>query len=185
MAFGRVSLAIIGLLATGSAQAAPRLALNLRGLESGSEVVFHPYRWLTIRRSIAPLRAEPVDDIVRADPLSGRRPRAYALTGDVHPFGDAFRISLGLREDDNRRLLRGSNDRSDIGTARYAPMLTAGLSGTVGEGLVIGADIGVVGRGMTRRSASLVVTPLDLMSGGRGEAKGYRPVVQVSAGYRF
>lgn len=185
----RFSLLLAGLASAASVQAAapvaPRLALSLRGLEGGSEAVYHPYRWLTIRRSIAFIRAEPVDDIVRAGAAPARRPRAYALTGDVHPFGDALRISLGLREDDNHRLLRGSNDRSDIGTARYAPLVAVGFAGSVGEGVTIGADLGLVGRSMNRPSDSLLITPADLMAGKQTQAKGYRPVVQLSAGYRF
>jgi hypothetical protein len=183
----RLYLAMLGLLTAGSAQAAvpaPRLALDLRGL-AGSEVVYHPYRWLTIRRSIAPLRAEPIDDIVRSESLAARRPRAYALTGDIHPFGDAFRISLGLREDDNRRLLRGSNDRSDIGTARYAPMATVGLAGEVSPGVVIGADMGIVGRRTSRPDGSVLVTPADRPGGRGADAKGYRPVVQIAMAYRY
>jgi hypothetical protein len=183
----RLCLAMLGVLAAGAVQVnvpVPRLALDLRGL-AGSEVVYHPYRWLTIRRSIAPLRAEPVDDIVRSETLAARRPRAYALTGDVHPFGDVFRISLGLREDDNRRLLRGSNDRSDIGTARYAPMATVGLAGEVSPGVAIGADMGIIGRGKSRADGSVLITPADRLGGQRSDAKGYRPVIQIAMAYRY
>lgn len=188
MALGRVSVAVMGLLAGGAAQAAapaaPRLALSLRGLEA-AEVVYHPYRWLTIRRATASVRAEPVDDVVRDTGPVARRPRAYALTGDIHPFGDAFRISLGLREDDNRRLLRGSGDASDIGTARYAPLVTFGVAGEISPGLVIGADVGLVGRGANGAGDSQLLTPADMIVGQRPDAKGYRPVAQIAMAYRY
>lgn len=179
-------LACIALAAPISgAAAAPRLTLSLHGLEGASEVVYHPYRWLTIRRSIAFVRAEPVDDIVRAVPALARRPHSYALTGDIHPFGGPFRVSLGLREDDNRRLLRSSNDRAATGTARYAPLMTVGFAGAIGEGLTIGGDIGLVGRSMNRAGDSLLITPVDLLAGGQRPKRGHGPVVQLAVGYRF
>lgn len=189
MASGRVFLALASLLVAGSAQAATpgavRLPFNLRGLETGSEVVYHPARWLTLRRSIDYVRAAPRDDIVRSTPRFSPRPRAYALTGDVHPFGDALRVSLGLREDDNRRLLRGTGDAVDTATGRYAPLVTVGVAGEVAEGLFLAGDMGFVGRTMTRPGDSSLLTPTDLMQGARDAGQGYRPVVQLSAGYRF
>lgn len=167
------------------AAAAPRLALSLHGLEGASEVVYHPNRWLTIRRSIAFVRADPVDDIVRAVPTMARRPHAYALTGDVHPFGGPFRVSLGLREDDNRRLLRSSNDLAATGTARYAPLMTVGFAGAAAEGLTIGGDIGLIGRSMHRAGDSLLITPVDLLAGGERPKRGYGPVIQLAIGYSF
>lgn len=189
MASGRVLLALASLLIAGSVQAATpggvRLPLNLRGLEAGSEVVYHPARWLTLRRSIDYVRAAPRDDIVRSAPRFNPRPRAYALTGDVHPFGDALRVSLGLREDDNRRLLRGTGDAVDLGTGRYAPLVTVGVAGEVAEGLFIAGDMGFVGRTITRPGDSLLLTTVDMMAGARDGGQAYRPVVQLSAGYRF
>ncbi len=189
MVSGRAFLALLGLTAAVSAEAATvapaRLPLNLHALEGTAEVVYHPRRWLAIRRSAAYVRAEPYDDMVRDRGTSARRPRSYAMTGDVHPFGDAFRVSLGLREDDNGRLLRVTDDGGDIGTARYAPLMAVGFAGRVAEGLVLGGDLGLVGRAMNRPDDSLLVTPLDLSSRERGRADGYRPVLQLSAGYRF
>ena len=189
MAYRHFCAAVIGLSSAASAWAAapqvpPRLSLNLRSLDGGG-VAYHPFRWLTIRRSITPVRAEPVDDVVRSIALAARRPRAYALTGDVHPFGDALRVSLGLREDDNRRLLRNSGDSSDIGTARYAPMMSVGVAGEMSPGMVMGVDLGLVGRGIGRPGESQIVTPADMMRGDRRDAKALRPVVQLAFGYRY
>lgn len=192
MAIGRVIVAVACLAMAGGAQAGPgpglRLSLNLRALESGSEVSYHPRRWLTIRRSVVFVRPDPVADIIVAivapAPASAR-PRAYAMTGDVHPFGDGFRISLGLREDGNRRLLRAGNDRSDIGTAHYAPTISLGYAGDVGEGLSLGGDIGLLGHDMVRAGDAVLVTPIEMASRGRGEDRGFRPVLRLSAGYRL
>lgn len=189
MASSPVVLALASLLVAGAAQAATpgtvRLPFNLHGLQTGSEVVYHPTRWLTLRRSISYVRAAPRDDIVRSTPRFSPRPRAYALTGDVHPFGDALRVSLGLREDDNRRLLRGTGDSVEIATGRYAPLATVGVAGEVAEGLFLAGDMGFVGRTMTRPSDSLFLTPADMLPGARDGGQAYRPVVQLSAGYRF
>lgn len=189
MASGRVLLALASLLAAGSVQAAvpgsARLGLSLRGLDAGAEVVYHPTRWLSLRRSATYVRAEAYDDVVRSTAPLGRRPRAYALTGDVHPFGDAVRVSLGLREDDNGRLLRGTGDQGEIGTARYAPLMTVGLAGEVAEGLFVAGDVGLVGRATGRPDDSMLVTPADFAQVGSAAEGGYRPMLQLSAGYRF
>lgn len=185
---GRIPLLLVSMVLSAPLSAAtgtPRIALSLRGLEGASEVVYHPHRWLAIRRSIAFVRAEPVDDIVRSVPTLTRRPHSYALTGDVHPFGGPFRISLGLREDDNLRLLRSSNDRAAISTARYAPLMTVGFAARVGAGLTIGGDIGLVGRSINRAGDSQLMTPVDLPSGGQPPRAGHGHVVQLAIGYGF
>ncbi|MES2498146.1 MAG: hypothetical protein V4618_18670 [Pseudomonadota bacterium] len=189
MASGRVLFAVALLLSAGSVQAAApghgRLALSLRGLDGGGDVVYHPTRWLSLRRSATYVRAQPYDDVVRSAPTLGPRPRAYALAGDLHPFGDAVRVSLGLREDDNGRLLRSTGDRGDIGTARYAPLMSVGLAGEVAEGLFVAGDVGLVGRATARPDDSTIVTPIDIGPNAKGGAQSYRPMVQLSAGYRF
>ena len=189
MAIGRVIVAVACLAMASGAQAVPgtRLSLNLRALESGTEVSYHPSRWLTIRRSVAFVRPAPLADAAAAPapaPASAR-PRAYAMTGDIHPFGDGFRISLGLREDGNRRLLRAGNDRSDIGTAHYAPTISLGYAEEVGEGLSLGGDLGLLGNDMVRAGDAVLVTPIEMASRGRDQDRGYRPVLRLSAGYRF
>jgi hypothetical protein len=186
MASGRVLIVLAGLLAAGSVQAATpgvRLPLSLRGLEAGSDAVYHPTRWLSLRRSVAYVRAAPYDDMIHAPQRMNPRPRGYALTGDVHPFGDALRVSIGFREDDNRRLLRVAGDAADIGTGRYAPMATLGVAGQVADGIFLAGDVGLIGRAMTRPGDSLQFTALDAMT--RDAGQGYRPIVQLSAGYRF
>lgn len=189
MAMGRVIVAVACLAMAGGAQAAPgaaiRLSLNLRALESGTEVSYHPSRWLTIRRSVAFVRPDPLADVAVAPAPASARPRAYAMTGDIHPFGDGFRISLGLRQDGNRRLLRGGNDRADIGTAQYAPTISFGYAEDVGDGLSLGGDLGLLGDEMVRAGDAVLVTPIEMASRGGGDDRGFRPVLRLSAGYRF
>lgn len=189
MASGRVILGLACLVAASGAEASPvapaRLTLSLRGLEPAVEVSYHPYRWLTIRRYVAFVRSEPADDVRAAGRSPLPKSRMRALTGAVHPFGDAFRLSFGVREDDNRRLLRGSDPASAVGTAQYAPLVAVGFADVVGNGLTIAADIGMIGRGRVGPHGSLLVTPVELMQGPRDEGRGYRPMLQLSAGYRF
>lgn len=189
MASGRVFLGLACLAAAGGADAAPvapaRLTLSLRGLEPAMEVSYHPYRWLTIRRSVAFFRSEPVDDVRAAGQTPLPKSRMQALTGAVHPFGDAFRLSFGVREDDNRRLLRGSDAASAVGTAQYAPIVAVGFAEAVGDGLTIAADIGMLGRSRFGPQGGLLVTPIELMQRWRDEGRGYRPMLHLSAGYRF
>ena len=187
MAIGRVIVAVACLAMASGAQAVPgtRLSLNLRALESGTEVSYHPSRWLTIRRSVAFVRPAPLADAAAAPAPASARPRAYAMTGDIHPFGDGFRISLGLREDGNRRLLRARNDRSDIGTAPYAPTISLGYAEEVGEGLSFGGDLGLLGNDMVRAGDAVLVTPIEMASRGRDQDRGFGPVLRLSAGYRF
>ncbi|KKC23793.1 hypothetical protein WP12_23020 [Sphingomonas sp. SRS2] len=162
-----------------------RLSLNLRTLEGASEVSYHPRRWLTIRRSAAFVRPDPLADVTAVPAPASARPRAYAMTGDIHPFGDGFRVSLGLREDGNRRLLRGGNDRADIGTAQYAPTISIGYAEEVGEGLSLGGDVGLLGDDMGRGAGGVLVTPIEMTSHRRDEDRGFRPVLRFAAGYRF
>lgn len=189
MADGRVIVALACLAMGAAAQAAPgpatRLPLNLRLLESDSEVSYHPSRWLTIRRTVAFVRPDPVADVAVAPAPLNARLRAYAMTGDIHPFGNGFRLSLGLREDGNRRLLRVGNDRNDIGTAHYAPTISFGYAGEVGKGLSLGGDLGLLGDEMVRVGEAILVTPIDMASRGRVGDRGVRPVLRLSAGYRF
>lgn len=190
MSVGRVIVAVACLAMASGAQAAPgpaiRLALNLRALQSASEISYHPNRWLTIRRSVGFVRPDPVADTAPATTAPARaRPRALAMTGDIHPFGDGFRISIGLREDANRRLLRAGNDRGDIGTAHYAPTISLGYVQEIGEGLSLGGDLGLLGGAMVGAGDAVLVTPIEMASRGRGEDHGFRPVLRLSAGYRF
>lgn len=109
------------------------------------------------------------------------------MTGDIHPFGDGIRLSLGVREDANRRLLRSSSDHADISTQRYAPLVSIGYAGEIAEGLSIGGDIGLLGRDMPGLGArgAAHVTPLDMAERGGDDARRYRPLLQLSASYRL
>ncbi|KRB85403.1 hypothetical protein ASE00_00960 [Sphingomonas sp. Root710] len=188
MAVGRVILAVACLAMAGGGQAAPgtnaRLSLNLRTLD-GAEVSYHPSRWLTIRRSFAFVRPDPVADAAAAPMPARARPRAYAMTGDIHPFGDGFRLSLGMREDANRRLLRSGNDRADISTGQYAPTISFGYAEEVGDGLSLGGDLGLLGKDVSGARDGVLVTPVEMASRGRDDDRGLKPVLRLSAGYRF
>ncbi len=185
MALGRVIMGVLCLAGAGVADAAAprpvRLALILNGLETGPEVSWHPNRWLTIRRSIAFVRTVGLNEIAPPAATVRPRPKAYALTGDIHPFRTGFRISLGLREDRNRQLLRASSDAAEIGTQHYAPMASIGFFGEVAEGLSLGGDIGVLGDDMVRSGGGTLVTPIDRAH----QKSGYRPVAQLSMSYRY
>lgn len=173
-------------MASGAVASAPaRLTLSLRGLEPAAEVSYHPYRWLTIRRGMAFVRTVPVDDVRAAGQSSPPRSRMRALTGTVHPFGDVLRLSFGVLEDDNRRLLRGSDAASAIGTGRYLPMASLGFAASAGNGLTIAADLGVLGNGLVGPRGSVLVMPMDEVPGTTGGGRGYRPMLHLSAGYRF
>jgi hypothetical protein len=187
MKFCRVIMSMACLAAAGTAEAstAPvaRLPLSLGALGTGPEIAYHPNRWLTIRRSIA--FAQPGafhEEPVAAPPLAPLR-KADALTGDIHPFGDALRLSLGLREDQNHRLLRMSNDAAATGTARYRPMVAVGLAGQVAPGFAMAVDVGLLGRSFAYDGVEELVTPIE-----QGRATGRDRVgllVQLSAGYQF
>ena len=185
--FGRFVISVACLAAAGAGGAATlrpaRLPFNPGVLATGPEAVYHPNRWLTVRRSIAfaspgnfheePSAAAPVAALRRAD----------ALTGDVHPFHDALRVSLGFRADRNHRLLRMSDDAADIGTARYRPMMAVGVAGEAAPGLSIAADVGMLGHSFAYSQTAELITPLDQAR--RSSGNGYRPFAKLSAGYRF
>lgn len=189
VAYGRVVLGFLALFPAAAEAAAPlappRLAVDLRGLQTGSEVVYHPNRWLTIRRSTGPVAVRTIDDRTASAPSPPASARTHVMAADVHPFGDAFRLSFGVREDENRRLLRSSNDTADIGTARYAPLLSMGLAGEIAEGLSIGGDVGLLGSATVGSAGAVVVTPVERLQTRAEDGRGYRTVVSLSAGYRF
>lgn len=188
MAVSRVIVAVACLAMAGGAHAAPgpavRLPLNLPALDA-AEISYHPSRWLTIRRSFAFVRPDPVADVAAAPAPASARSRAYAMTGDIHPFADGFRLSIGVREDANRRLLRSGNDRADIPTAQYAPTISFGYAEEVGDGLSLGGDFGMFANDMAATRDGVLVTPIDMASRGRDEDRGLKPVLRLSAAYRF
>lgn len=187
MGLGRLIMGMACLAAAGTSEAATppgaRLPLSLAGLGIGPEVAYHPNRWLTIRRRIGFARPDPFhEEPAAAAPVAALR-KADALVGDVHPFGNGLRLSLGLRQDQNRRLLRMSNDAAATGTARYRPMVAIGLAGELSPGFAMAADLGLVGRSFAYEGGVQLVTPIE-----QGEASRRDPVaplVQLSAGYRF
>lgn len=188
MAIGRVIVAVACLAMAGAAHAAGspsvRLPFNIRALDA-AEISYHPSRWLTLRRSVALVRPDPVADVATASTPASARSHAYALTADIHPFANGFRLSVGLREDANRRLLRSGNDRADIPTAQYAPAISFGYAEEVGDGFSLGGDFGVLGGHMFATPAGVLVTPVEMASRPRNEDRGLTPVLRLSADYRF
>ena len=175
------------LAAAGGAQAQvsrpARLPLSLAGLGTGPEVSYHPDRWLTIRRSISFARPGAFhEEPIAAVPVAPLR-KVEALTGDFHPFGDGLRVSLGFRQEKNRRLLRMSGDAAGPGTARYALLVAVGVAGEVAPGLAIGADVGFLGRSFSHAGGVQLVTPLEQSQSSPRD--GVHPHVQLSVGYRF
>ena len=186
---GRVILVLACLTAAGAGQAAAartvRLPLSLGAIGTGTEVAYHPRRWLTIRHSAAFVRPDPLHEMASAAAPARPRSRAYAITGDIHPFGGGLRLSLGLRQDNNHQLLRAGGDAADIGTEHYAPLMSIGFSGEIAEGFSVGGDVGLIGHDMRRAGSGVLLTPVDLERHGGGDARGYGPLLQLSASYRF
>ncbi len=115
------------------------------------------------------------------------RLRTYGLVGDVYPFGAGLRVSAGVREGDNRMLLRAASANDEaVGTRDYAPVVTVGYAAKLSDHLILGADVGMLLPGKSARagSPSMVSTPIDLQRGAVSPG-GARRVVQLSAGYRF
>ena len=187
MSIGRMIMGVASLAAAGAAEAATpqpvRLALSLHAIGTGPEVAYHPTRWLTIRRSISFSRPGPFhEESYAVAPIAPLR-KAETLTGDVHPFGDGLRVSLGFRQDKNRRLLRMSGDAADTATARFTPMMAVGIAGEVAPGFSVGADVGFLGQAFDYAGGVQLVTPIE-QSQRRGDDR-HRTFAQISAAYRF
>jgi len=180
-----VSLLVLGLLFASDAHAAgPVLALDRHVLEGGSQVVRYPDRRGAFRTGAAWRGGRAAATGALTDRAS--RPRSSReLAGHYQPFGNAFRASLGVREDANRRLLRASSDPAELGSGSYAPIAMIGLLGTVAAGLTISGDAGLMGPTITRPRDSRLVTPIEQNRGADSGLQGYRPIVQFSADYRF
>ena len=189
MVAGRVFMGLVSLLAASSAQAATypqvRLPLSLHMLGGGAEISYHPSRWLTIRRNMTYVQTIAPQEMGLSSVPARPKPRGYAMTGDIHPFRDGLRLSIGVREDDNRRLLHTTTERRDPGTAQYAPMISIGYGEEVAPGLSIGGDLGMVGTASAGRfgRGGMLVTPVDFVQ--RDSSTDYQPVLLVSAAYRF
>lgn len=165
------------------AKSAPRLALDLRALEVPGEVSYHPNRWLTVR-GVARLRNLALSrSALSSNVTNTPRLRSFSMMGDVRLFGGGFRVSLGVREDDNARLLRSHLDRSPTPTGSFAPIMSVGWTGQVGSGVAIGGDIGMTARRLHRWGSGIIATPLDMIA--RQDRTGYRPIAELSAAYRF
>ena len=187
MAIGRMIRGVAFLAAAGAAEAAApwpvRLTLSLHAIGNGPEVAYHPNRWLTIRRSISFARPGAFhDEPNAAAPIAPLR-KAEALTGDIHPFGNGLRLSLGFRQDKNRRLLRMRGDVAETPTARLIPMMAAGLAREVVPSLSIAADVGFLGRALDYAGSVQLVTPIE-QSRARKEDR-HQAFAQIFAAYRF
>ena len=55
----------------------------------------------------------------------------------------------------------------------------------LGDGLSLGGDLGLLGDEMVRAGDAVLVTPIEMASRGGGDDRGFRPVLRLSAGYRF
>jgi len=188
MAVGRTIFALAGLASACAASAAPRqirLPFDLAALETGPEVSYHPSRWLTIRRSIAFVRLDPAEAAASAARASAPRRGGYAMVGDIHPFGSGWRVSFGVRESANRRLLRYRGDAAEIGTARYAPAVSLGYAGQLSPGVAFGVDAGVTVRPLTAGHGSVLLTPVDQALPSRDGARAYGIMLQLSAAHHF
>lgn len=201
MAFLKPFLICILLTATVAADAAGplrrhfRLALDLGALRLGSDVTFHPDRWLSRLRGRTFLTAGTSARLGDGPRLKLKN---YGLVGDIYTFGQGWRISAGVHEDGNHMLLQSSPQPGmpigEVTTRQYAPVVAIGYGGTIAPGLSLGGDIGMVfeGRGTNamRASASMLVTPADVaieQSQPQRDTRRSRhaPVFQMSAAYRF
>jgi hypothetical protein len=185
MSMCRVIMGVVCLVTAGAGEAAApstiRLPVDVASLGPGPEIVYQPYRWLTIHRRVAALRPADVAEAV-VSPVQALR-KAGVISGNVHPFGDNLRVSLGFRQEPNRRLLRMHGDASDTYARRYAPVIALGVAGEASPGLSVAADIGIVGRSIAYADTVELVSPIDLPNGRRGGRSG--AMVQLSARYQF
>ena len=185
MAYCRVIISVAFLAAAGTVEAAApssaRLPLDIAALGPGPEIVYQPYRWLTLHRRIDAMQPVAVAEAV-VSPVQALR-KAGIISGNLHPFGDSLRLSLGFRQDRNRRLLRMNGDGGESYARRYAPLFAVGVAGEAAPGLSVAADIGLLGRSFAYADTAELVTPLEQSNGRRGDAS--RAMVQVSANYRL
>jgi hypothetical protein len=207
MALRQIIAAVIAFALPPSAQAAMtlnrapvRLAFNIASLSQGAGTMLTTGGRLVVTVHSRRLEAKLVDPAADRDADSALRPRlpGYALMGDVYPLGTGLRVSAGVREDDNRRLLRGTAMGSAMirdvdpagrmapGTAestrQYAPVMTVGYSEQVAEGLAIGADVGMLFHGSRMGGSSIVRLPIETAGGAVNRRQ---KLIQMSAGYRF
>lgn len=185
MSIFRVIMGVVCLAAAGAGEAAApsaiRLPVDVASLGPGPEIVYQPYRWLTIHRRIAALRPVGVAEAV-VSPVQALR-KAGVFSGNLHPFGDNIRVSFGFRQERNRRLLRMNGDESDTYARRYAPLVAVGFAGEAAPGLSFAADIGIVGRSIAYADTVELVSPIEQSKGRRGSRSG--TMIQLSARYRF
>jgi len=119
--------------------------------------------------------AEAVDDI---DYDGDVDLRSFGALLDWYPTGGGLRLSLGARSNENEVGVVGAPGTSvtvgdttytpqQVGTlsgtvsfAEFAPTLTVGYGGTVGEGFTFGAEIGVMWQGAPRINDLRATGPL-------------------------
>jgi len=128
-------------------------------------------------------RTEDIDDIEYDGTL---KLKSVGVLADVYPFGGSFRVSAGLRSNDNRVNLLvdegsinvGEDDepytqsefgtlRGSVGFKKMAPTLTLGWGGKLKSGFTFGFEAGVMMQGsprvaLTSEGGSLSSDPLFL-----------------------
>jgi len=166
--------------------ARPRLLLDLRGLDS-SGVSYHPGRWpggasTQSATSSSGMAKGPVVKVTQP-PAYAPRPDGFGTMADLHPLGNGFRLSFGVREEQRGRPLRGAGNVADVATNSFAPVATVGYVGLIGRKLAIGIDAGLTMRNARGLVETMVVTPFD--KGQPGARGGYAPIADVSLIYRF
>ena len=195
-----------------------RWSVGLTGgtLGIGPQVAFRPTPLFGVRANAGFLsvsRDEEVDDIDYDGELDLN---SYGAMLDWFPTGGGFRISLGGRVNNTEIGLVGSpNTNVTVGNTTYtpqqigrlsgtvttdefAPMLTLGYGGTLGEGFTIGAEIGVLWQGEPEitnlRATGLLASAPQLQTDIEREEREIEdelsdydvwPILQVEFLYRF
>ena len=185
MALGRLVSAVLCAMVLAGPISAARLELQMGAIAHDDRAAFHPGRWdkpqaILMRVAVAPTPSSETETDDRQK-LTG-----YGLTGDV-PLGEGWRMTAGFREDNNRQLLR-SAFVDEVSTQQYAPMVAVGYGAEAATGLTIGGDVGMVRQsrsGSISDRSTLLNTPMDMAASTGGRNEGYRPMLTLSAGYRF
>ena len=210
--------ALVGVLAATSVHAqeepsAASVAIKAGTLGIGPEVGFRPSETFGIRANATffGVGTEFDSDDVNYD--ADLDLESYGATVDLYPFGGGFRVSGGLRINNNRASLLaepqmetieiGNNeyDRSEVGilsvgadTNDIAPLLTIGYGGGRSRGFQFTIDAGVLFQG------DLEVGEINASGGGvaasdleieratlQDDVDGYGvyPILEIGVGWRF
>jgi hypothetical protein len=196
-------------------QAAPpriQIAVSAGSLGIGPELTYRPTPMLGVRASAGFLNASHKVNSGGVDYNGALTLQNYGAMIDLYPFQGHFRISAGLRVNQNRlKLTATPSGPTTIGgntytpaqigtmsglvkTSQIAPMATVGWAGGLTRGIKMSLDLGAMLSGSPRVSnlttTSNLISPADLAAeqtkiNNTVHKYSIYPVVQASIGYAF